>query len=170
MLIVFAGLPGSGKSTIARLLAERLRATWLRIDTIEQALRACGTLPGGVVTEGYAVGYRLAEDNLRTGATVIADSVNPLAVTRDAWRAVAARAGAPVLEVEIICSDVAEHRRRVEGRATDVPGLALPTWDAVRQRTYEAWSRPHVVLDTASRTPQEAVDELLRGAIGQGRP
>jgi predicted kinase len=77
MLIVLGGLPGVGKSTIAAMLACRLGATYLRIDTIEQALLACATLPDGVVAEGYAVAYRIAEDSLRTGATVIADSVNP---------------------------------------------------------------------------------------------
>ena len=39
MLIIFGGLPGSGKSTIARALALRLGAVYLRIDTIEQAIR-----------------------------------------------------------------------------------------------------------------------------------
>ncbi len=36
MLIIFSGLPGSGKSTIARTLSERLNAVYLRVDTIEQ--------------------------------------------------------------------------------------------------------------------------------------
>jgi predicted kinase len=162
MLIVFGGLPGTGKSTIAGLLAERLKAVYLRIDTIEQALRTCGTLPAGVLTEGYAVAYRLAEDNLRAGGTVVADSVNPLAVTRDAWVAVAERAAVPVVEIEVVCSDAAEHRRRVETRTTDVPGLALPTWDTVQRRDYDAWTRPRIVLDTASGSPGNAVDGLLR--------
>jgi predicted kinase len=35
MLIVFAGLPGSGKSSIARELAREIGAIWLRIDSIE---------------------------------------------------------------------------------------------------------------------------------------
>jgi predicted kinase len=161
MLMIFGGLPGSGKSTIAGLLARRLRATYLRIDTIEQTLRACGTLPDGVVTEGYAVAYGVAEDNLRCGGTVIADSVNPLPVTRDAWVGVAKRAAVPLVEVEVVCSDKAEHRRRVETRTTDVPGLMLPTWDAVQGRDYAPWTSPHVVLDTASQTAATCVDELL---------
>jgi predicted kinase len=166
MLIVFGGLPGSGKSTIARLLAERLKATYLRIDTIEQALRACGTLPAGVVTEGYAVAYRLAEDNLRAGGSVVADSVNPLPVTRDAWVAVACRAAVKVAEVEVVCSDAAEHRRRVENRESDVPGLVLPDWDGVVRRDYAAWTRPRIVLDTAILAPAEAVEVLLTALAG----
>lgn len=161
MLIVFAGLPGTGKSTIARLLSQRLQAVHVRIDTIEQALRDCATLPGGVVAEGYAVGYRVAEDNLRASNTVVADSVNPLAITRDAWRAVAERAGVALLEVEVVCSNGEEHRRRVETRTTDVAGLTLPRWEAVQRRDYQAWDRPRVVVDTASRTAQQSVEAIL---------
>jgi len=43
MLIVFAGLPGTGKTTLARALSQAVQASCLRIDTIEQALRnTCG--------------------------------------------------------------------------------------------------------------------------------
>lgn len=41
-LIVLSGLPGAGKSTIARALAEAIGAAWLRIDTIEMAIRESG--------------------------------------------------------------------------------------------------------------------------------
>ncbi|MGO8655704.1 AAA family ATPase, partial [Rhizobium ruizarguesonis] len=39
MLIIVGGLPGSGNTTIARALAERLNAVHVRVDTIEQAIR-----------------------------------------------------------------------------------------------------------------------------------
>jgi predicted kinase len=93
---------------------------------------------------------------------VVADSVNPLAVTRDAWRRVAASTSSPIVEIEVVCSDPTEHRRRVETRATDVPGLALPSWQGVVERDYEPWDRSRIVLDTAGCTILEALKELRR--------
>ncbi|CAM3662066.1 AAA family ATPase [Legionella longbeachae] len=34
MLVIFGGLPGTGKSSIARELAKHLKAVYLRIDTV----------------------------------------------------------------------------------------------------------------------------------------
>lgn len=155
MLIVFGGLPGTGKTAIARELACRLGAVYLRIDSIEQVI-------GPIDDLGYRVAYAIAEDNLRLGRTVVADCVNPLAITRDAWMEVATRAQAPAIEVEVKCSDAAEHRRRVEERVTDIPGLALPSWDQVASREYHPWVRDHIVIDTAGRSVDDSVRLILQ--------
>ena len=165
MLIVFGGLPGTGKTTLARLVAQEYRAVYLRIDTIEQALRSSGALAGAVGGAGYIVAYALAEANLRLGQTVVADSVNPLTLTRDAWRKAASNAQLRIVEIEMVCSDPAEHRRRIETRVVDVTSLVLPTWEAVQQREYEPWDRPRLVLDTAGRTIDDAFSEL-RSRLG----
>lgn len=159
MLVVFGGLPGVGKTTLAQALAAALRAAYLRIDEIEQALRRAG-LPE-VGPAGYVAAYALAGSNLRLGLPVVADSVNPLPVTRQAWRDVAAAAGVPVLEVEVVCSDAAEHRRRVEARAGDIPGLMPPRWASVQAHDYAPWTTPRLVLDSAVLTPAAALALLL---------
>lgn len=89
MFIIFSGLPGSGKSTIAHALAKELGAVYLRIDTIEQAIRCAENHDKETGPAGYFVAYELARDNLRLGLNVIADSVNPLPLTREAYREVA---------------------------------------------------------------------------------
>jgi predicted kinase len=106
------------------------------------------------------VAYALAEANLRLGGIVVADSVNPLAITRDAWRNVAAVAASAIFEIEVVCSDADQHRRRIETRTIDIAGLTPPGWQQVIDRDYEAWDRPHLVLDTANRTPAETLAEL----------
>jgi predicted kinase len=161
MLIILGGLPGAGKTTIARGLARRLGAVHLRIDSIEQAIRESGVTVRSLDDAGYRAGYAVAEDNLRIGRTVVADSVNPIPITRDAWLEVANRAQAGAIEVEIICSDQPEHRRRVEHRVPDIPGHTGPTWQEVVDRDYRAWERDHIVFDTAQLTIDQSVDRLV---------
>ncbi len=158
MLISFGGLPGVGKTTIARELARRQNALHLRIDTIEQALRDAGL--NVVADEGYRVAYAIAEDNLKLGRIVISDCVNPLTVTRDAWRLAAEHAQAPFLEVEIVCSDLAAHQQRVETRASDIAGLTLPSWAEVLARERDPWTREHLVFDSARYRADEIVEML----------
>jgi predicted kinase len=163
MFIVFSGLPGTGKSTLAARLAERLAAVYLRIDSIEQAIRASGVLADGadIGPAGYEVAYRIAADNLLAGQRVIADSVNPLKITRDAYRDVASRAGVGLLEIEVVCSDAAVHRHRVETRVSSVEGLRLPTWAQVVQRHYEPWDQAPLRVDTAHRSISDCVSDVI---------
>ena len=109
---------------------------------------------------GYRVAYLVAEDNLKLGRTVVADCVNPIATTRDAWREVARRAGARLLEIEVKCSDAAEHRRRVESRTIDIPGLVPLTWDEVLSREYHAWHRAHLEVDSATETREQILQYI----------
>ena len=166
MLIILGGLPGSGKTTIARELARQIGAVHVRIDSIEQAIRDSGALSQGVDDAGYRVGYAVAEDNLRIGRTVVADSVNPVALTRDAWVAVASRAHVNAIEIEVTCSDAKEHRQRVETRRMDISGLRAPTWQEVVSRDYQSWNRQRMVIDTAGRSVEQNV-KAVRDALAK---
>lgn len=161
-LYIFAGLPGTGKSALSQSLARERRAVYLRIDTIEQALRDSASLNRG--GEGYELAYRMASDNLRLGLDVVADSVNPIRATRAAWREVALLAGVPFVEIEVICSTEFEHQKRVDVRTTDIPGLILPKWRDVISREYDPWDAEHIVIDTAGKTLEES-NAVLRRAL-----
>jgi predicted kinase len=158
-LYVFSGLPGTGKTTLSQRLARRVKAAHLRIDTVEQALRdLCGFVVEG---EGYGLAYRVAADSLRLGVSVVADSCNPIELTRDEWEMLAHDTQARCVNIEIICSDALEHRRRIETRRSSVAGLVLPTWEDVTRREYHAWTRERMVIDTAKKTESESFEELL---------
>jgi predicted kinase len=158
MLIILGGLPSTGKTTIARELASRLGAMHVRVDTIEQNIRAAGLEVGPA---GHLVAYGIVQDNLSLGHIVIADSVNSIAVTRVAWLEVASLAGKRAVEIEIICSDKAEHRRRAETRLTDVAGLIKPTWQEIVERVYEPWDGRDIRVDTAMQSVEELVNDTI---------
>ncbi len=165
MFIILGGLPGVGKSTIAKQLAKKLKAVYLRIDSIEQAIKNAAIFNDAtsieVVAEGYFAAYAIAKDNLENGLPVIADSVNPIAVTRSDYRNVALATNVPYLEVEIICSDKDRHRQRVENRRSSIADLKMPSWQDVLDRDYEVWQDAHLKLDTALLSVDEAVDKII---------
>lgn len=160
-LYVIGGLPATGKTTVSRALARRLAAAYIRIDTIEATIVAQSELDHPLGPVGYGVGYRMAADQLGVGLDAVAESVNPIMITRDAWRDVALESGADVVEIEIICSDPGEHFRRASTRVLDIDRLDGPTWVEIQERDYHPWTRDRLVLDTAQLSPDEAVARIL---------
>ena len=158
-LFIFSGLPGTGKTTLSKRLAQALGAVHLRIDTIEQGLRdLCGIKVEG---EGYRMAYRITADNLQLGMDVIADSCNPIELTRREWEQVADNNGAVFINIEIVCSDDSEHRHRVESRISNISGLKLPTWNDVINREYHNWTKDRIVIDTAGQSESKCLEALM---------
>ncbi|MEM8662995.1 MAG: AAA family ATPase [Pseudomonadota bacterium] len=159
-LIVMSGLPGTGKTTISKVLARDLSAFHLRIDTIEAALKRSMLRIHPAQDAGYLAAYGVAADNLFGETIVIADSVNPVLESRLAWQDTARSANAQLVEVEVVCSDVQMHRQRVEARMADIPALAVPDWKSVASHAYQPWTSPRLVIDTAHLSPAGAAERI----------
>lgn len=149
-LIVVAGPPGTGKTTLATALAEHLRAAYLRVDVVETPLMRAGIDVGPL---GYEIVQQLAASNLAIDTTTVVDLVNPLPETREMWPALVAGTDAELVVFECVLRDVDEHRRRVEGRVPDLPGQVVPTWQDVVEREYVPWDEQRdgarYVIDTS---------------------
>lgn len=149
-LIEFCGLPGTGKSTLARQLAKELGAVWLRIDEIEAAMRRNGLTAEQTGITAYSVAHDVGANQLRHGLTVIADAVSGVEEARAGWRELAGATGARHLVIETRCADLAEHRRRVGARPNDIPGWAYPSWPLVddQRRQYQPRTDDRLIVDT----------------------
>jgi predicted kinase len=169
-LIVFAGLPGVGKSAIAQEVARRLGAVWLRVDTIEAAILKSGVAQSFETgLAAYVVARDVASEHLRAGGEVVIDAVNGVEPGRAMWRELAQTCPAELHVVEVTCSDRSEHRRRVEARSSATPPLPMPTWEEVEQREYLPWREPVLRLD-GLRPSAENARAVLRWVGGTPSP
>jgi len=158
ILFILSGLPASGKSTLAKFISIEYKAVYLRIDTIEQGLRDLCHFE--VQGEGYRLAYRIASDNLNLAHNVVADSCNPIMLTRREWEEIAIQNESIFINIEVVCSDKEEHRKRIETRKADIKGLKLPTWDEVENREYHSWETERVIIDTTNKSIEDCFKEL----------
>ncbi|RAN37441.1 AAA family ATPase [Hyphomonas pacifica] len=159
-LIMLSGLPGSGKSTLGRILSERIGACLVRVDVLEQDMRnMCGP-DHDVGTKGYAAGYKLASEHLISGHDVIADAVNAVEAARDGWRTIATQARAPIIEIEILCSSLDEVKPRLKTRDTGIKGLRQVSLKDRQQRRWDDNPHANFRVDTAGRSINACADEI----------
>lgn len=157
LLIVFAGLPGVGKSTLARALARELRAAYLDKDTIKDAALALGRemkVENAMQYAGalsYTLLIPIARDNLTVGTHVIIDSPAGHRTFQDAIEDLVRGVKVNFKLIECITTDEALLRERIERRAPELPDHRVRDWDAFQQarERLERMSGPRLLVDTA---------------------
>jgi predicted kinase len=170
VLIVISGLPGTGKSAVAAVLADRLRAVHLSIDPIEDALLGAGLARSwetGVAA--YEAARVMAERNLTLGRSVVVDAVNDSEPARETWRVAASNARADLAFVLLTLDDSVEHRRRLEGRVRELAHVPEPSWEDVlaRAATYAPWADEACLRVGADRAVDEVVLEVMGRLSGR---
>ena len=163
-----AGLPGTGKSAIAEKIRERLGYPLISVDPLESAILSAGIdadQPTGLAA--YLVAETLASTVLESGSSIIIDAVNAVNPAREQWVNLAARHGAALTFVEIICSDPAIHRERLEKRNRNLPHVSEPSWHAVEQSLdeYDEWSGPSAEVDRITLDSVEPLSSVVDKAL-----
>lgn len=158
-LIIFSGLTGVGKSTLAQAICRETGAAYVHIDTVRRHVHE---LAGGPQEDQtYNLCYDLAEDNLKLGHHVVVDCCNPVGQTRHTWQRIADRNGATLQNVQVTCTDQNEHKKRVEARRAEIDDPLYPTWQQTMAQEYEKWDMPTLTIDTSHKKVPSSVFELL---------
>jgi predicted kinase len=152
-LIVFSGLPGTGKSMLAEAVGKILgipvfAKDWLEATLIRSELIA-SNMPRPLGSAGYELLTTLAERQLMLDQSVILDSVASTKSIREAWRQLAEQYHADYRVIECICSDESLHRARLKGRKRNIPGWHELEWSEVERVRgyYLPWEEERLVLD-----------------------
>lgn len=155
-LIIFSGLPGTGKSTLAEAVGKCLGIPVFAKDWLEALLLQSGLKP---VDKNRSLGYigydlltLLAKRQLMLGQSVILDSVAATKTIRSEWRRLAKRYQAEWRVIECVCSDESIHRARLKVRKRGIPGWHELAWSEVERvkRYYIPWRQRHLILDMAN--------------------
>jgi predicted kinase len=153
MLIVVAGLPGSGKSTMADDLGRALNCAVLGVDQAEAAMWRAGVSPPAPTHHAaYLVVGSLAAEQLALGHDVIVDAVNGPEPARAQWRDLAAEMGAELKFIVVECGDDRVYRDRVEHRTRNIEGFPEPTWEGVlrRRADFPPWTDERLTVDSVN--------------------
>ncbi|WIY83310.1 ATP-binding protein [Propionimicrobium sp. PCR01-08-3] len=152
-LIAMAGLPGVGKTTVAKGLAEHFGGVLVNVDDVESSLvKAEFERSFATGLASYLVAEQVARANLGLGSTVIVDAANSASYARDMWTSLAREYNVPLLFVEVVCTDLAVHAERLATRPLP-PGIQRIGFDevVVKYAESESWgSEPRWLVNTAS--------------------
>ena len=152
MLIVMAGLSGTGKSELAQQIGRRLRIPVFSVDPVESAILRAGisqSFETGLAA--YLVVEALTDAQLALGLDAIVDAVNAEEPGKAIWRALATKYKLRPRIIECRCSDQSLHRERLSQRRRGLENFPEPTWDDVQRRglAYTPWSEPVLSVDAA---------------------
>ena len=152
-LIIFSGLPGTGKSSLAEAVGKDLAIPVFAKDWLEATLLRSGLQPTiqdrPLGFAGYDLLTVLAERQLILGQSVILDSVAGPETIRSTWRQLSRRYGADWRVIECFCSDEYLHRSRLKVRKRNIPGWHELEWSDVEKakQSYRPWNDECLTLD-----------------------
>jgi predicted kinase len=164
-LVLMCGLAFSGKSTLARSIAQDLDATLVSLDDINGERGLWGG--HGIPVEEWQRTHEVARARLRASwaanQTVVLDDTSNLRLLRDGYRELARAHSTPFVLVFIDTPLDDIEARRIEASVT---GARRSVDDAVFAEHAASFEVPEVDEATLIHRPDDSLDEMLTDIRG----
>ncbi|RLT37533.1 MAG: ATP-binding protein [Chloroflexi bacterium] len=170
-LISLAGLPGSGKSHLARDLHDGTQAVVVRTDEVRQVLFPAPTYTRDESGTVYQTCFAVVRALLRDGFSVVFDGTNGRRAGRRGLATIAKETGASHLLVLVTADDEVVRGRIIERQSGRAPSFSSGAVWEIRQlmaASEDYGGHFDLVVDTGSETSSavNAMIGFLRGDPG----
>jgi len=164
-LIIFSGLPGTGKTTLARLLALQLRVPLVRLDDLFDIIPEHMLAHANPFWEDLMqIVLRLAEAQLTLGLNVIIDAVF-MGDDRRLAHEIARRHHAAYCPIHTFVSDEQLWCARVIARRANAPPQDSPaTWEQIQEqrKEFQTWQPGSALFVDAVNSVEDNLAQILR--------
>lgn len=164
MLLLLSGLPGSGKSAVARAFVARYGGTHISSDETRAALGLRGRYQPHDKEQVYTAMLRQAQTVLAHGGTAIVDSTFYRAAIREPFEDLAHACNTPVFRVEVRAQEATIRQRLQRPRPDSEADFAV--YEKIRDQ-YEPWAQPHLELWSDAASAEDLADQLYQYTLSR---
>jgi predicted kinase len=156
MLILIAGLPGSGKTYFAKALAQKLNAKHLSSDVLRQQLELKGQYDEGIKKRVYDEMQQLTQQHISEGAVVVVDATFYKEAVRDLFIETAEKNNAPCFIIEIKAEEETIQKRLQRKR--EYSEADFEVYQKIK-KSFEPIHQHHLVLWSDKMEIEEMVEK-----------
>lgn len=153
MIVIVSGLPGTGKSTFASALAERLKVEYINTDIVRKT-----ELTVNYTDHNKEAVYLFILSKIRKGKSMIVDGTFSTEKTRNLFRSKAKE-----MEHSFFLIELTTEESIVKGRVSKKRKWSDADYDVylkIKQQ-YEPIRKEHLILDSGSLTLEGMVERTL---------
>lgn len=165
MLLLFSGLPATGKTTLAKKVAKKINAEILRTDVIRKEIIREPKYTDEEKEAVYKEMFSRAEKMISSGKTVILDANFYKEGQRTEAKKIAGRTGAKFFLIEVTCpEEKIRGRMKIRKKAEDASDAKEMEIYYKIKRVWEPITEPHIVVDTSKQGKVKAVLSAISGS------